>query len=77
MIEEILSEVSNTYEFVYYVMGTLDSDNRQNNYMLTAFKLITEVTESYPETKSFKKLKEIIEKFLYEIWRGDRLWITT
>lgn len=48
-------------------MGTLDSDNRQNNYMLTAFKLITELTESYPETERFKKWKEMIEQYLYEI----------
>ena len=71
-IDKELSEETGTIEskcdlvLGYSNLGTLDSDNHQNNYILTAYKLITEFAEEYPRIDRFKEIKNAIELYLSE-----------
>ena len=62
MIEEILSEVSNTYEFVYYVMGNHDvthTSGHINDYYVAFYQDYT--------TKDEEELKQYIHQEMEEL----------
>ena len=57
---------------IFYKLCTLDSNNHQNNYILTAYKLITELVEEYPGTDRFKIIKNAIEQYYNEPINSDK-----
>ena len=50
--------------FSYYKLGTLDGENHQNNYIMTAYKMITELVEAYPGIEKFEKMKKFLEYYV-------------
>ena len=58
--------LKNLLAYTYYKLGTLDNDNHQNEYIMTAYKMITELVNEHPGNEEFISSKKEIEQYLSE-----------